>query len=162
MGKGKGSQAGRLTRVRPGALIIAFSGIREGRLLRIFRQISVRCPFAIGVKAPVFAPATKPLWLHLKRVRRRYSRLASARAWGKVRRFKQQRIFEFVTLVFFWLQRRPSLPLNLTLASQGPTLLTARYQTAALNASRVRIPVRWLWLNTNSLALTAVTCRAGF
>ena len=80
MGKGKGSQAGRLTRVRPGALIIAFSGIREGRLLRVFRQISVRCPFVIGIKAPTLAPVSKPVWLHFKRARRRYSRLASARA----------------------------------------------------------------------------------
>lgn len=162
MGKGKGSQAGRFTRISSGALIIAFSGIREGRLLRIFRQISVRCPFAIGIKTPDFAPCVKPLWIRFKRSRRRYSRLASARAWGKVRNFKQQRIFEFVTLVFFWLQKQPALVLSAVFARYKSTLLTSRYQTAALSAARARSTLRWLWLNTSSSTLTAVARRKDF
>ena len=101
MGKGKGSQSGRLTRVCPGALIVAFSCIRPGLLTRLVRQLSVRCPLSLAVKFPSDLSASRPLWVKQRRARRRYARLASARAWGKVRKFRQQRIFEFVTLVFF-------------------------------------------------------------
>ena len=47
MGKGKGSFAGRRTRIIPGSLIIAFSYLRQGQIFRLLRQIRVRCPLNI-------------------------------------------------------------------------------------------------------------------
>jgi ribosomal protein L16/L10AE len=144
MGKGKGSQAGRLTRVCPGALIIAFSAIRPGYLTRLLRQLSVRCPLSLAVRPSPEFRSFRPLWLKQRRVRRRYARLASARAWGKVRKFKQQRIFEFVTLVFFWLQKRPHLVLHPLATFHGPSLIASRFQSVGLHSPRLSQPVRWV------------------
>jgi hypothetical protein len=52
MGKGKGAQAGRVTRVRPGALLVAFSFLRGGYLRRLLRQLRVRCPLVLAVRSP--------------------------------------------------------------------------------------------------------------
>jgi ribosomal protein L16/L10AE len=144
MGKGKGSQSGRLTRVSPGALLIAFSCVRPGLLIRLLRQLRVRCPLSVSLKVPCYTAASRPLWIKQKRARRRYARLASARAWGKVRRFKQQRIFEFITLVFFWLQKRPTLPSNLGASLSKPSLVASRFQSAGLRPLSLTKPVRWV------------------
>ncbi len=101
MGKGKGGYAGRLTRVRAGALIFALSSVRAGYLIRLLRQMRVRCPLCLGVSFPQTWGCKRPSWLRHRRTRRRYARLASARAWGKTRKYRRQRIFEFITLTFF-------------------------------------------------------------
>jgi hypothetical protein len=101
MGKGKGALAGRLTRVRPGSILLAFSQLRPGHLVKLLRQFRVRCPLQLGIKLPEKIFSKRPFWLRIRKARRRYARLANARGWLKTRKYKQQRIFEYVTLIFF-------------------------------------------------------------
>lgn len=149
MGKGKGTQAGRVTRVSSGALLVAFSQIRRGYLRRLLRQVRVRCPLQLAIRSAVQVPC-RPSWLRLKKTRRRYARLASARAWSKTRKFKRQRIFEFVTLTFFWLQKTPKLFSRSLLVDNMQSLVELRYQTAATHPFKLKLPLRWLWLNVTS------------
>jgi hypothetical protein len=147
MGKGKGSSAGRFTKVRSGALMMAFSFIRGGLLGKLLRQMRVRCPLHLCLETPLsgsgVSPA-RPMWLRHRRSRRRYARLASARAWGKTRKFRQQRIFEFITLTFFWLQRTPRLSSCFLLEHVDSSLVALRYQTASIHSLRAQPLIRWV------------------
>jgi hypothetical protein len=58
MGKGKGTNSGRRTRVSPGSIVIAFSHLRFGLIYRLLRQMQVRCPLNLQLNS-LFSNYTK-------------------------------------------------------------------------------------------------------
>lgn len=153
MGKGKGSNAGRRTKINSGSIIIAFSSLRSGQLYRLLRQIRVRCPLNIGISGYQSNHNVYPSFLKFKKNRRRYARLASARAWNKTKKYKQQRIFEFISLVFFWLQKKPKLDGKLLFFFKKSLLTGLRYQTLTLFSSKLFFVNKWLWASIKTLEL---------